>query len=296
MRFALRFSTALLIGLVLGTILLTHNALHAPPRFTASSTDADALARNTASTWEDVRVIAGDGVQLDGWRFTAREPNGSVVILLHGIADDRLGMLAHASFLLRNGFSVLLPDLRGHGASGGDLITYGIKEADDVRSWADLILHDPTFDRLYGIGQSLGAAILVQSLKSEPRFRAIVADSSFATFEEIAYDRMHQLSGIPAPAFRPLIQFAFIYTDLRYGIDLRLASPTDAIRTTKVPILLIHGALDGNIPPRHSQELHAASLATSRLWVVDKADHVASLSTASDGYVRNVLAWFQSHP
>src|SRR6516162_82813 len=94
MRFALRFSTALLIGLVLGTILLTHNALHAPPRFTASSTDADALARNTASTWEDVRVIAGDGVQLDGWRFTAREPNGSVVILLHGIADNRLGMLA----------------------------------------------------------------------------------------------------------------------------------------------------------------------------------------------------------
>ena len=90
--------------------------------------------------------------------------------------------------------------------------------------------------------------------------------------------------------------FRLHHTGLRYGIDLRLAWPVDAIRATKVPILLIHGALDGNIPPRHSQELHAASLATSRLWVVDKADHVASLSTASDGYVRNVLAWFQSHP
>lgn len=296
MRFALRIFTALLIGLALGTILLTHNALHAPPRFTASSTAADALARNTGSTWEQVRVVASDSVALDAWRFRPREPNGSAVILLHGIADNRLGMFAHASFLLQNGFSVLLPDLRGHGASGGDLITYGIKEAGDVHSWADLLFHDRKLERLYGIGQSLGAAILVQSLKIEPRFRAIVADSPFASFEEIAYDRMHQLSGIPEPIFWPLIRFAIIYSDLRYGIDLRLASPLNAIRATKVPILLIHGALDGNIPPRHSQELHAASLATSQLWVVDRADHVASLSTASDSYIRNVLAWFRSHP
>lgn len=294
MRRGLRIFTALLIGLVLGAILLTSNALHAPQRFTASSTAADALARNTGSTWDDVRVSAGDGVSLDGWRFTPRQPNGSVVMLLHRIADNRLGMLAHASFLLRNGFSVLLPDLRGHGASGGELTTYGIKEADDVRSWADLLLHDHT-TRLYGIGQSLGAAVLVQSLKTEHRFRAIVADSPFATFEEIAYDRMHQLSGIPNPVFWPLIRFAFSYADLRYGIDLSRASPFAVIRQTSVPILLIHGAVDTNIPVRHSQQLHAASPGTSQLWIVEGADHVGSLSTAADTYVRNVLAWFRSH-
>ena len=88
MRRALRILAALSIGLALVTIVLTHNALHAPPRFTASSTAADALARNTGSTWEDVRVSASDGVSLDGWCFTPRQPNGSVVMLLHGIADN----------------------------------------------------------------------------------------------------------------------------------------------------------------------------------------------------------------
>jgi uncharacterized protein len=295
MRFVLRIFTALLILFALGTILLTHNALHAPPHFTASSTAADALARNTGSTWEDVRVSGGDGVSLDGWRFTPRQPNGSVVMLLHGIADNRLGMAAHASFLLRNGFAVLLPDLRGHGASGGELITYGIKEADDVRRWADLLLHDHA-TRLYGIGQSLGAAILVQSLKTEPRFRAIVADSPFATFEEIAYDRMHQISGIPNSVFWPVIRLAFSYADLRYGVDLSHASPVAVMRQTSVPILLIHGAVDTNIPVRHSQQLHAANPATSQLWIVENAGHVASLSSDSDKYVRNVLGWFRSHP
>jgi uncharacterized protein len=101
---------------------------------------------------------------------------------------------------------------------------------------------------------------------------------------------------MPRPAFWPMIQFAFAYTGLRYGVDLRRASPVDAIRATKVPVLLIHGALDTNIPPRHSQQLHAASAATSLLWIVGNAGHVASLTTASDEYIGNVLAWFESHP
>jgi uncharacterized protein len=296
MRIAGRFLIAALIGLILGMLVVTNNALHAPARFLAKPSAADAVARNTGSAWEHVRVTAKDGVALDGWRFTSREPNGSAVILLHGIADNRLGMLAHASFLLRNGYSVLLPDLRGHGASGGDLITYGIKEADDIKRWADLLLNGHGAGRLYGIGQSLGAAILIESLATEPRFRAVVADSPFVTFEEVAYDRLQQFSGIPRPAFWPMIQFAFAYTSSRYGVDLRRASPVDAIRATKVPVLLIHGALDTNIPPRHSQQLHAANLTTSQLWIVGNAGHVASLSTDSDEYVRKVLGWFQSHP
>jgi len=296
MRIAGRSLIAALIGLMLGMFLVTNNALHAPARSLANSAAADAVARNTGSAWEGVRVIAKDGVALDGWRFAPREPNGAVVILLHGIADNRLGMLAHASFLLRNGYSVLLPDLRGHGASGGDLLTYGVKEADDIRRWADFLLNGHAAGRLYGIGQSLGAAILLESLVTEPRFRAVVADSPFASFEEIAYDRLQQFSGMPRPVFWPVIHFAFAYTSLRYGVDLRRASPVNAIRVTKAPVLLIHGALDTNIPPRHSEQLHAANPATSRLWIVGNAGHVASLSTDSDEYVRNVVGWFQSHP
>src|SRR5437879_9424203 len=96
---------------------------------------------------------ARDGVVLAGWQFTPRDSNGSVVILLHGVGDTRLGMLSHATFLLRSGFTVLLPDIRGHGGSGGELITYGIKEADDVRCWADLLLQNRALHRLYEIGR-----------------------------------------------------------------------------------------------------------------------------------------------
>ena len=47
---------------------------------------------------------------------------------------------------------------------------------------------------------------------------------------------------------------------------------------------------------RADYSLHAANLGASTLWAVPNAGHVASLSTDSDAYVRNVLAWFKSHP
>jgi len=205
-------------------------------------------------------------------------------------------MLIHAGLLLRNKFTVLVPDSRGHGLSGGPIVTYGIRESSDVRCWADRLFQEPRVGRLYGIGQSLGAATLLQSLRVEPRFRAVVADSPFANFEEIAYERLQQVSGIPQLAFWPVVRLGFVYADLTERVDLRQASPLESVRATRVPILLIHGAADTNIPPHHSDELHAANPGSTKLWIVPGASHVASLGTEPETYERNVVDWFRSHP
>jgi len=111
------------IGLVIGAVLsvgiVTDNALHSPTRIRPGSAAADAVARQTGATWSDVQITVSDGARLDGWFFRPHETSGSAVILLHGVGDTRLGMLGHAAFLLCNGFIVLTPDSRGHGASGG---------------------------------------------------------------------------------------------------------------------------------------------------------------------------------
>lgn len=287
------------IGLAIGGVLfvgiVTDNALHVPDRVRPRHEAADAVARDTGATWDDVQVSARDGVCLNGWFFRPHKPNGSVAILLHGVGDTRLGVLSHAAFLLRSGFSVLTPDSRGHGASGGDLITYGLLEASDVHAWSDWVFRDPEVKHLYGLGESLGAAVLLQSLPKEPRFRAVVAESPFATFEEISYDRMTQVSGLPKPVFWPVIHLGFFYTRLRYGLDMWQASPVAAIRTTAIPILLIHGTLDTNIPLHHSLELYTLNPAATRLWEIQGAEHVAGLATDPELYAKTVVSWFVSH-
>jgi hypothetical protein len=93
MRRLARLFTAVLIGVALGTPFATDHALHISERVLPRPEAATAIARETGSTWEHAQVAAQDGVQLDGWLFMPREPNGSVVLLLHGLGDTRAGML-----------------------------------------------------------------------------------------------------------------------------------------------------------------------------------------------------------
>jgi len=64
-------------------------------------------------------VRASDGVLLRGWKVTAAEPNGNWVLVYHGVADNRMGVLEHARMLLLAGYSVVMMDSRAHGASEG---------------------------------------------------------------------------------------------------------------------------------------------------------------------------------
>lgn len=216
-------------------------------------------------------------------------------ILLHGVGDTREGVLPEAGFLLRAGYTVLTPDARGHGTSAGDTITYGIREAGDVHAWASWMFANAGIGRLYGLGESMGAAILLESLPGEPRFRAAVAESPFADFREVAYDRLAQSTAFPPLLFEPIVELGFLYGRLRYGIDLDRASPEAAIREAAIPVLLIHGTEDRNIPIRHSRELHAAAPASTVLWEIRGGHHVDGLATAGHVYIARVLDWFGSH-
>lgn len=287
------------LGLVLVvaecSVVLAENSLHISHRPKPDPADADTVARLTGASWQPAETVAADGIRLRGWLFLPRIPNGSAAILLHGVADSRRGVSTQANMLLAHGFAVLTPDSRGHGVSGGSIISYGIAEAEDVHRWFDWLLARTGASRLYGLGESMGAAILLQSLRTEPRFRAVIAECPFATFEEVAFDRLHQLSYLPPFALWPLVRTAQSYARARYGLDLRQASPAAVVARTQVPILLIHGDRDTNIPPRHSRELHNVNPRFTSLWIVPGSTHVAACVKAAEEYARRVVEWFRIH-
>lgn len=283
------------IGVPIVAILAAENALHIRERPAPEEQLVRAIARDTSSTWETVRIHAADDVPLDAWVLTPSYPNGSAAILLHGVGDTRRGVSAQAGLLAKSGYTVLAPDVRGHGSSGGEIITYGVREAGDVHAWADWLFRHRPVERLYGFGASMGAAILLQSLPGEPRFRAVVAEAPFSNFERIASDRMSQMGGMPVAVSWPIMKLGFLYTRVRYRVDLRNASPAAATLQTRVPILLIHGTLDSNISIRHSRELAAANRGL-KLWEVPGGHHVDAALIVPALYEKTLVGWFQSHP
>jgi predicted alpha/beta-fold hydrolase len=281
-------------------IFATEGALHPGrnPLTEANRQRALELAVGNRAALADVSITAAGGATLHAWSIVPAASNGDAVILLHGQADNRAGMLGPAGLLLRHGYTVLLPDARAHGESGGSIATYGVLEADDIHRWFTW-LQDADHPRcIDGIGDSMGAAQLLRSLEVERGYCAVVAESAFSSFREVAYDRIGQWFGTGAwlgrTIFHPAIDFGLVYARLKYGINFEQASPLRAVAATSTPVLLIHGLADTNIPPRHSEQIKRANLAVG-LWQPQHADHCGASSTDPAGYESHVLNWFGSH-
>jgi uncharacterized protein len=213
---------------------------------------AEAIASRSGVTLRDVSITASDGSHLQAWFARPASANGDAVILLHGVGDNRQGMMGFAELFLSNGFAVLVPDSRAQGESGGDFPTYGLKERDDVHGWFDWLVMQQHPNCVFGMGESMGAAIILQAVKTTP-FCGVVAESSFASFRQIAFVRVGQFFNtgmwLGRTVFRPAVETAFLYGRLTRDVNLADASPERSVVGTSVPIFLIHGLADDNIPP-----------------------------------------------
>jgi pimeloyl-ACP methyl ester carboxylesterase len=172
LRRCVKFAGIWLISCMVIGVVVTEWALHPWQRVLTPEAEAQAqtiAARNHAVLTE-VAVTASDGAILRGWSIRPLHGNGDAVILLHGVADNRMGMIGYADLLLRHGYAVLLPDARRHGASGGELATYGIKEAGDIRRWYDWIEQTEAPRCIDGLGNSMGAALLSNLSRMRPAF------------------------------------------------------------------------------------------------------------------------------
>jgi len=297
-----RLITLLLLGYVtlcvVAGVFVAETTLH-PGRRPLSAKDdmhAQRMASNHGYVLSAVTISARDGVPLSAWTVRPRNHSGRTVILLHGLGDNRVGMIGYAELLLAHGFSVLMPDARAHGASGGQLATYGLLESDDIHRWFEWLQQNEHPACIFGFGESMGAAQLLQSLQNQPHLCAVAAESPFSTFREIAYDRVGQFfhtgPWLGRTVFRPIVEVAFGYARWKYGMNFEQVAPEKIVAESKVPILLIHGREDRNIPIRHSRRM-AVHNPTLALWEVRDADHCGAIATAPQELERRLMNQFQ---
>ena len=144
----------------------------------------------------------------------------------------------------------------------------------------------------------MGGAELLRSLVAESGFCAVIAESAFATFREAAYDRLGQVfstgSWLGRTLLRPALGLGTAYTRLRYGVDLAQANPASAVAASGVPVFLIHGLADNNLPPRHAEIIRARNSRVA-LWEPVGAGHCGASTAAPAEYERRVIGWFASH-
>jgi len=300
-KIALKIAVIYVVFSLLGGFFLAEMSLH-PGRIHPNQSHIEGMYSPYGAKLEAVSVRAADGVELRGWYSVPTHDNGRAVILLHGIGDSRGGVAGFGQTFLQNGYRILMPDSRAHGESGGNLATYGLLESDDIHRWVSW-LYGRGATCVNGFGESMGAALVVESLRAEPRFCAVIADSGFATFRSVAYDREGYFIGAGRFGLERFFgrtigllpaEVGIRYAKWRYGVDLLQANPEDALRSSSVPVLLIHGEADINILPDQSRVLAQANPKTE-LWLVKGAEHCGTAGKVPQEFWFRVLGFFGEH-
>jgi uncharacterized protein len=264
----------------------------------------------------DFTVRAPDGVTLRGWIVTAPRPNGSWVLLFHGVADNRVGVIGQSEFLLRAGYSVVMMDSRAHGASDGDMATYGWLERNDTRTIIDALLAEeqsreasvqrtalgppgsPLDARpamhIFALGESMGAGIALQSAAVDPRIEGVVAEASFANLREASYDYagLRTFPVLGMTLFRPFSWMLLSHGEKLTGFPIAEVSPVKAVATRGFPVLLICDEKDQALPCRHTRQIYAAAVGPKQFWEVPGAFHTAGLGFQPAEFERRVLDFF----
>ena len=256
--------------------------------------EADASFATTGASRKDFQVRAQDGVLLRGWKVRPKNPNGNWVLLFHGVADNRIGIVSHSEFLLRAGYGVVMMDARAHGASGGPIATYGWLERNDTRAIIDALEPNEHPKHLFALGESMGAGIVLQSAAADPRIEAVVAEASFANLREAAYDYagLRKYPWLGKTLFAPGT-WTLLYRDEKLaGFPVAEVSPVKAVASRAFPVLLICDERDEALPCRHSEMIYAAARGPKQLWVVPRAFHTAALGFQPEEFRRRVLSFF----
>jgi len=135
-KYALRISATLATGYI-GISVFAAHTLSIPKRIF----DPDAVSAFSTPP-QDVELVTIDSVKISGWfkRSPAQLKNANsnkVLLLVHGMGTSRTQEFGgkfpeFAAAMGKQGFNILMIDLRGHGKSGDGRFTFGLVEKNDV--------------------------------------------------------------------------------------------------------------------------------------------------------------------
>jgi len=237
-----------------------------------------------------VVIRDASGMPVWGW-FVAGEKRHGAVLLLHGVRADRRSMLGRARFLHAAGYAVLLIDFQASGDSPGRAITFGYREADDVKASLRYLHRQLPGERVGIIATSMGGAATILA-EPDVDADAVVLEQVYPTIRQALEDRLTIYLG-PLGRWLAPVMLATLHAHL--GIYPNQLRPIDHFGHLNMPKLLIVGDRDRHTTIAESDTMFHAATEPKQLWVVDGAEHVDLYRYAGAAYKARVLDFFAAY-
>lgn len=237
---------------------------------------------------KEIALNTPDGERLVARVLVPQKSNGKLILACHGARSWGIGEFALIShYFYKNGYTLIMPDHRGCGSSGGKYMGYGTHESRDSYIWVNYAKqHFPDLD-IFLLGVSMGAATVLMMSKTadDSAIKGIIADCSYTSaWEEFSYQLK---TSFHLPNF-PVLHICSLYSRIIAGYSFKDASPLEAVKNAKKPILFIHGGADDFVPVYMEKILYDACCTEKSMITVDNAVHARSYYTNPEIYEKTI--------
>jgi len=249
--------------------------------------DNDLWGNFDAYETEKYTVDGMDGYTLHAMLVKNATDTGKYVIISHGFTSNRYGAVKYVDVWQGLGYNCIIYDVRRHGENEKTACSLGNFESQDL---AKLI--EDTYTR-YGSdielglqGESMGSSISLSVLAYNPDVKFVVADCGFTNLYELIHTGYSNMKiGWMTPLVNAVIKVIG-------GYSMKDTSAVDAVRSTTVPIMFIHGGNDTFIPPDNSKRLAEAAGGYTEVHIVDGAEHALSMKVLGADEYRKLVSGF----
>jgi uncharacterized protein len=272
-----------LVGYIAGSIFLTNLFTTIPSRgklASGSPASFDLAFEEVAFT-----STAKDKITLRGWWIPKANSNRAI-LLAHGKDSDRVQLLSIGKVLWEQGYNILVFDARGHGLSGGERITYGKLEKQDI-SGAINFMKSRGAQIIGALGWSMGASSILNAMGEINEIKAAVLDSPYGDFNRLAQARLGFLI-----FFYPGMLLSCSLLCAENLADVRPESSFANMGSRK--ILLMHGDKDGTVPISEAYAIEkVGGQNIAEAWLLEGVGHNDAYFRYPNEYLDKVITFFQ---
>ncbi|KAL2339130.1 hypothetical protein Fmac_013576 [Flemingia macrophylla] len=223
----------------------------------------------------EIKNSRGDALQCSHY-MPIVTPEGKplpCVIYCHGNSGCRADASEAAIILLPSNITVFTLDFSGSGISGGEHVTLGWNEKDDLRAVVNYLREDGNVSLIGLWGRSMGAVTSLMYGAEDPSIAGMVLDSPFSDLVDLMMELVDTYK-VRLPKFT--VKFAIQY--MRRAIQKKAKFDIMDLNTIKVakscfvPALLGHAIDDDFIQPHHSDRIFEAYMGDKNI-IKFEGDH-----------------------
>lgn len=234
--------------------------------------------------YEDVYITSFDGLKLHG-RYYHYKDGAPLNIGFHGYrATSIRDFCVGANESLKRGHNLILIDQRGQGKSEGNTITMGVKEHRDVLSWTQYAVERFGNDVkivIYGVSMGAASVVMATSLDLPKNVKGVIADCPYNAPKDIILSVCDKDMGI-----NPKIAYPFVYLAAKiFGrFDINAITCEQAVKKSKIPVMILHGEDDRYVPCEMSEEIQRANADKVTRYTFKDAGHGLSFLVDTERY------------